>query len=70
MQSLVSNSMFWDTVKFAIVMICLTVVLYHNASNFDQTELKTMAEAALPLFGTVVGGSMLQKRLSNKNNTE
>lgn len=63
MSNLTSNAMFWDTIKFAIVMICLTVVLYHNASNFDHTELKTIAEAALPLLGTLVGGSFLQKKL-------
>ena len=41
---------FWEFLKFALVCGLLTLLLYSNATNFDQTELRTLFS-----FGVIVG---------------
>ena len=65
--NLTNNPMFWDALKFTVVMVCLTVVLYHNASNFDKTELKTLSEFALPMLGVVAVERIVKKKQTNSS---
>lgn len=45
----------WQLARFAILMAGLTVVLYHNASNFDHTEWKAIGEFAVLVIAANAG---------------
>ena len=38
------------TIRFCVVIVCLTVVLALNATNFDHTELIAIGEMILPVI--------------------
>lgn len=46
-----ANHPFWSWSKSVVVIVAVTVVLYRNASTFDQTEWKAIAEIAAVMFG-------------------
>ena len=37
----------WATVRFVVLVIAVTLLLYNNADNFDETEIKTIIEIAV-----------------------
>jgi hypothetical protein len=47
----------WDILRLAVMMGGLTILLWLNSSNFDDTELRTIFEMVL-----VVGGFEAMKR--------
>ena len=47
----------WGIIRLSVIMTALTATLYLNASNFDETELKTI----LTMFFIGAGGEGLPK---------
>lgn len=41
----------WSWSKSLVVIVCVTLVLYHNASTFDETEWRAIMEIAAVVFG-------------------
>lgn len=44
------NHPIWNIIRLTVMMIALSVILYINASAFDQTEVKTI------IFAFIAGG--------------
>lgn len=52
----------WGMVKFLAVCAVVTVVMWKNASNFDITEYKAIAEIAIIYFAGQYGiGPLIDK---------
>jgi len=54
------------TLHWAVVIIAIGVVLWLNATNFDETELRAIGEIAAILAGTMGGQSILVHRRLRK----
>lgn len=44
------NHPIWKIMRLVVMMVALTAILYMNASEFDQTEIKTI------IFAFLAGG--------------
>ena len=44
-----SDAWMWKCAKLGVILCVMTVFAYFNASNFDQTELKMLAEVTVTL---------------------
>ena len=51
----------WDCLKFLIMVAALTFLLYGEASNFDETELRVIGQFA-GVLGTYFVGSGVYSR--------
>lgn len=46
-----SNHPIWSLARFGLAVVAVTVVLSINASDFDETEIKTITEIAILVGG-------------------
>jgi len=56
----------WPLLRFAIVAIVITTVLFVNASDFDETEAKAIT-AFLSLYGVSEGAMRLIQHTKQAN---
>lgn len=56
----------WATIRFGAICVVVTFVLWRNANNFDETEVKTIIEIAL-MAGGYEGIATLMRMKKAKN---
>ena len=59
----------WATIRFVVLVVATSVILWLNASHFDETEIRTIVEIAIVAGGYETLGSWLN-RDKKKNNEE
>jgi len=64
-----ANHPIWATIRFCALCIAATFVLWKNATNFDETELKAIIEIAVLAGGYEGVSSMLNRRRMNQEKT-
>ncbi len=52
----------WSLLRYAILMLVLTGVLWQNASNFDMTEIKSLITMLIVMTGWGGVEQVLRKR--------
>lgn len=57
-----ANHPIWKTINVAVLLTVSGLVLWLNASNFDETELKAIAA----IVGSMTGWNVLQSKLESK----
>ena len=60
----------WDLLRFAVLVLAVTVVLWRNASNFDITEYKAIGEIAIAAVAATRGVTMLNNRAKDRSRAE
>ncbi len=54
----------YSLIRFLAVLGAVTVVLYANASNFDETELRAIGEIGLAIVAGKAGSAVFSKKES------
>lgn len=60
----------WSLFRLMILMSVLTAILYFNASDFDATEIKTLAQYFLAAASLEGGVAVVKSIVSNRTKGE
>jgi len=52
----------WGIIRFTLLCLCVTFLLWRNAESFDETEVKTIVEIAVISGGAIFGESLFRKK--------
>lgn len=63
------NHPLWATVRFCALCVACTFVLWKNASNFDETEIKAILEIAIMAGGYEGIATFINHKKVNSNGT-
>ncbi len=55
----------WSVIRTIVVLVFVSFVLWMNASNFDETEVKTILWTALGLAGLETGALISKNKTNN-----
>ncbi len=57
----------WATIRFVVLVVATSIILWLNASHFDETEIRTIVEIAIIAGGYETLGSWINRDKNKKD---